>query len=78
MATDGFYFRFSDETSDKPTLSELTSVIRNASAVDALFFLWVPHFQDTPPGLIPKPLRQRKFRAPSQSEADEIIEYLQE
>jgi hypothetical protein len=77
MATDGFYFRFSAEKSSKPTLSELVSAVRNASALNSLFFLWVPHFQDTPPGLIPKPLNQRTFRGPNANETKEIIDFLQ-
>jgi hypothetical protein len=76
LATDGFYFHFSNENLNKPTLSDLSSVVKESSNRDTIFFLWVHHYQDTPPGPIPRPISQRKFRGPTESEAQEIIDFL--
>lgn len=75
--TDGRYFRFSSENSSLPTLSDLVqSWLQGPAKRGNMFLLWVPHFQDAPYGVISKPLSQRNFRAPTQDESAEIIDFL--
>lgn len=75
--TDGRYFRFSFENSSLPALFDLAPRwLTPANNQRNAFLLWIPHLQDTPPTLIPKPLGQRNFRAPTENEAAEIIDFL--
>ena len=75
--TDGLYFRFSDEGTRYPPLQErLDSWLRRAEKQQNAFLLWIPHFQDAPPGLVPRPLNERNFRGPSVREQGEILDFL--
>jgi len=75
--TDGRYFSFSTESSPFPRLAELVEPwILRAEKQRNAFLLWIPHFQDAPPGLIPTALDERNFRGPSDAESREIIEFL--
>lgn len=77
ISTDGRYFRFSYETSEHPTLQELRDTwLGRATRQRNAFLLWVPHYQDAPPGLVPRPLSERNFRGPTPLESREIIEFL--
>lgn len=77
--TDGRYFRFSWEKSPFPTLDELVLPwLTQPSQRGNAFLLWIPHFQDAPPGLIPTPLNERNFRGPTEQEKKEIIGFLKE
>ena len=75
--SDGRYFRFSTESSEDPTLEDLQeSWLGQAALLNNAFLLWVPHYQDAPKGVLPRPLSQRNFRGPTDSEREELVTFL--
>ena len=77
--TDGEYFHFSSDvawSSADPSLAGLTTLLSNSGARGNIFLLWMPKYQDAPPGLVPRSPDNRNYRIPTESERAELIKFL--
>ena len=77
--TDGEYFHFSTDrpwSNTDPTLDGLTALLTNSGARGNVFLLWMPKYQDAPPGLVPRSPDARNYQIPSAAEKSEIIRFL--
>ena len=75
--TDGEYFRFKgDNDPSMPRLGKWRALLEAAESRSNAFLLWVPKYQDAPPGLLPRSPDAREYKRPSKSEERELIRFL--
>ena len=77
--TDGEYFHFSTDpawSKTDPILDGLRTLLVNSGLRGNVFLLWIPKYQDAPPGLLPRSPDTRNYRAPTVSERTELIRFL--
>ena len=82
ISTDGEYFVFKSDRENQqkypgmPALDDMAAVMQKAGSLHNMFLLWVPKYQDAPPGVVPASPNNRTYRAPSKIESRELTKFL--
>jgi hypothetical protein len=82
VSNDGEHVRFSFETTKAsdgnilPLVSDLKFMVARAEKLKNTFLLWIPKYQDSPYGVVPRSPAIRTYRKPTVREKVEIIKLL--
>lgn len=77
--TDGEYFHFASDpawSNKDPELSGLKTLMVDSGKRGNIFLLWMPKYQDAPPGYAPRSPDLREYQSPTPQERSEIINFL--